>query len=91
VIDVPRALRLATDTGQVRFGVREVRKALKGKTAKLVVLASNCPKDVRSALGEVRVYEFSGTNAELGSACGVPFSVAAMAVLSPGESNILSV
>ncbi len=91
MIDVPRALRLATDTGQVRFGVREVRKTLKGKTAKLIVLASNCPKDVRSALGGVRVYDFAGTNVELGAACGVPFSVAAMAVLSPGESNILSV
>lgn len=91
MIDVPRALRLATDTGQVRFGVREVRKALKGKAAKLVVLASNCPESVRSSLGEVRLYEFTGTNVELGAACGVPFSVAAMAILSPGESNILSV
>ncbi len=91
MIDVPRALRLATDTGQVRFGVREVRKALKGKSAKLVVLASNCPESVRSSLGEVRLYEFTGTNVELGAACGVPFSVAAMAILSPGESNILSV
>ncbi len=90
MIDVPRALRLATDTGQVRFGAREVRKAVKGKSAKLVVLASNCPKELRAFLGEARVYEFAGTNVELGAACGVPFSVAAMAVLAPGESNILS-
>ncbi len=91
MIDVPRALRLATDTGQVRFGVREVRKAVKMKAAKLVVVASNCPKETRPSLGEARVYEFPGTNVELGAACGVPFSVAALAVVSPGESNILSV
>ncbi len=91
MIDVPRALRLATDTGQVRFGLREVRKAVKTKAAKLVVVASNCPAEARSSLGDVRVYEFTGTNVDLGAACGVPFSVAAMAVLSPGESNILSV
>lgn len=91
MIDVPRALRLATDTGQVRFGLREVKKALKTKAAKLVVVASNCPIEARSSLSGGRVYEFPGTNVELGAACGVPFSVAAMAVLSPGESNILSV
>jgi large subunit ribosomal protein L30e len=90
MIDVHRALRLATDTGDVRFGLREVRKAVKMKSAKLVVVASNCPKEARSSLGDVRQYEFGGTNAELGAACGVPFSVAAMAVVSPGESNILS-
>lgn len=90
MIDVARALKVATDTGDVRFGVREVRRALKSKSAKLVVLASNCPEDSVGVLGDARVHRFSGTNVELGAACGVPFSVAVVAVLSPGESNILS-
>ncbi|MGQ0796805.1 MAG: 50S ribosomal protein L30e [Methanobacteriota archaeon] len=89
MIDVARALKVATETGDVRLGMREVRRALRSKAAKLVVLASNCP-DSLGALGDVRVHRFSGTNVELGAACGVPFSVAAVAVLSPGESNILS-
>jgi len=91
VIDVPRALRVATDTGDVRFGLREVRRAAKAKAAKLVVLASNCPEAAANALGEVRTFRFPGTNVDLGAACGVPFSVAAIAVVSPGESNILNV
>lgn len=90
MIDVQRALRVATDTGDVRFGLREVRRATKAKSAKLVVVASNCPEDAVTALGDVRMVHFTGTNVELGAACGVPFSVAAVAVIAPGESNILS-
>ncbi len=90
MIDVPRALRIATDTGDVRFGVKEVRKAVRGKAAKMIVVASNCPTDALKGLGDVKLLSFPGTNAELGASCGVPFSVAALAVVAPGESNILS-
>jgi large subunit ribosomal protein L30e len=90
VIDVPRALRIAAETGDVRFGVKQVRKAIKAKAAKMIVVASNCPADALRGLGEVRLLSFPGTNAELGASCGVPFSVAALAVVAPGESNILS-
>lgn len=90
MIDVSRALRVATDTGEVRFGLREVRRAAKAKSAKVVVLASNCPLDALQDLDEIRTIRFPGTNVDLGAACGVPFSVAAVAVISPGESNILS-
>src|SRR5439155_1470703 len=58
--------------------------------AENVVLASNCPPEAARALGDIRTLRFPGTNVDLGAACGVPFSVAAVAVLSPGESNILS-
>ncbi|HEY5605429.1 MAG TPA: 50S ribosomal protein L30e [Thermoplasmata archaeon] len=91
MIDIPRALRVATDTGDVRFGLRQAKRAAKTKAAKLVVVASNCPEEAVSGLGDVRLYRFPGTNVDLGAACGVPFSVAAVAVVSPGESNILSV
>lgn len=90
MIDVPRALKVATDTGDVRFGLRAVRKAVNARAAKLVIVASNCPEAGLKDLPEVRLHRFPGTNVELGAACGVPFSVAAIAVVSPGESNILS-
>lgn len=90
MIDVARALKIATDTGEVRFGLREVRRALRTNTAKLVIVASNCPPQEVERLGAPRLHRFSGTNAELGAACGVPFSIAAVAILSAGDSNILS-
>jgi large subunit ribosomal protein L30e len=88
MIDVPRALKIAVDTGKVRFGTRQVRLTAKAGKARLVVVASNCPDDL-AALG-AKVLTFQGTNAELGAACGKPFSVSALAVVDPGDSNILS-
>ncbi len=91
MIDVARALKVAVDTGDVRLGIRQVRRAVRSKAAKLVVLASNSPEEAFRGLGETRIFRFPGTNVELGAALGVPFSVAAAAILSPGDSHILSV
>lgn len=88
MIDVARALKVAVDTGDVRFGIRTVRHTAKSGKARLVVVAANSPDDL-AGIG-VKVLSFPGTNAELGAACGKPFSVAALAVIDPGDSNILS-
>jgi large subunit ribosomal protein L30e len=90
MIDITRALKTASTTGDVRFGLAETKKSMKNGEAKLVVVASNCPeKDALSSAGH-KVLMFEGTNVELGSACGKPFSISALAIVSPGESNILS-
>ncbi len=89
MIDVARALKMASDTGDVRFGLRSVRQAVGTGKARLVIAASNCP-DPLTGLA-VKVYAFPGTSVELGAACGKPFSVSALAVVEPGDSNILSV
>jgi large subunit ribosomal protein L30e len=91
MIDEPRALRTALQTGKVAVGIKSVREAVRAKKARLVVVASNCPDLGLAANADVRLHRFAGTNAELGAACGKPFSIAALAVLEPGESNILSV
>lgn len=89
MIDVARALKAAVDTGEVRFGLRTVRQVAKRGKARLIVLATNCPEEVTGV--NAKVFRFPGTNAELGAACGKPFSVSALAILDPGDSNILSV
>jgi large subunit ribosomal protein L30e len=38
----------------------------------------------------VPVYSYQGIGKDLGSACGKPFSVAALAVIEPGESEIMA-
>ena len=91
MIDEARALKTAVQTGKVVLGIKSVREAVKTKKARLVVVANNCPDMGLPAASGVKVHQFSGTNADLGAACGKPFSVAALAVLEPGESNILSV
>jgi large subunit ribosomal protein L30e len=90
MIDVVRALKTAATTGDVRFGLAETKKSVKKGEAKLVVVASNCPDKSVVSGSLPRVLVFNGTNVELGSACGKPFPISALAILSPGESNILS-
>ncbi len=91
MIDEARALKIAVDTGKVVLGARGAKRAARTKKARLIVLASNCPDTELNAIPGVKVHVFRGTNAELGAACGKPFSVSAVAIVDPGESNILSI
>lgn len=91
MIDIARALKTAATTGEVRYGLAETKKSVKKGEAKLVVVASNCPEmESMKALEGKKVLVFNGTNVELGAACGKPFPISALAIVSPGESNILS-
>ena len=94
-MDVQRALKLAVSTGKVRIGAERTKRAVKEKKAKLVVVASNCLKEnvdfVKSAHKKIQVYDFNGNNIELGTACGKPFPISMLAVIEPGESDIMSI
>lgn len=90
MIDIGRALRTAITTGNVRFGLEQTKKVMETGEARLVIVSDNCPEESIKRAESVRVIEFSGNNMELGAACGKPFSISALAVLDPGESNILS-
>jgi large subunit ribosomal protein L30e len=39
---------------------------------------------------DVPVYGYQGMGKDLGSACGKPFSVAALAIIEPGDSEIMA-
>ena len=91
MMDVARALKAAATSGDVRIGLAETRKSLRKGEAKMVVVSRNCPeKEELSSAGGVKFLEFSGSNIELGAACGKPYPISALAVVNPGESNILS-
>jgi large subunit ribosomal protein L30e len=92
MINVDRALRSSIRTGNVMLGSnRTVEAGLDGK-AKLIVFALDCPEDVRMKLEtlDLPVYSYQGKGKDLGSACGKPFSVAALAVIEPGDSEIMA-
>lgn len=96
-MDISKEIRQAVDTGKVILGTDKSLKAIKLGEAKLVIVASNCPSEVLAdikhygGLTNVPVYIFERDSAELGVACGKLFSVSVLAVLEPGNSNILSV
>ena len=89
-IDIGKALKAAISTGKVEFGTAQTEKAVKNKSAQLVIVSENCPSTFLVENTDVKVRVYKGNNMELGAACGVPYSVAALAVIDKGTSNILT-
>ena len=91
-MDMNRALRQVVQTGEVHFGVRQAKRALKDRTAQLLIVPENIPQDTLTELRDVSkvpMFRFSGTNFELGTVCGKPFSVSALTVIEAGDSDIM--
>jgi len=93
--DIINALQTCVRTGQVVIGSRKtIKLAMHGK-AKLIVLASNAPPEIKrdikyyAKLSKIPVLEIPSTNIELGTIVGKPFGVSSMAIINPGQSNIL--
>ncbi len=91
-MDVNRAIRLAVNTGETVFGIKEVKKKAESGEAKMIIVSKNCPepKFKRKKYKKVPLYVFNGNNQDLGSAAGKPFTISAIGILKPGESEILS-
>ncbi len=93
-MDLDRSLRRAIETGDVALGTKSALQAVQKKKAKLVVASRNPPPGVveqlRQAASPPPLFLFPGTNQELGTACGKPFSVGILAVLDPGDSDVLA-
>ncbi len=89
------ALKAVLRTGKIVIGSKETLKEVKHGRAKLVVVASNAPKHIKddimyyAKLSNIPVYVYPGSSVELGALCGKPFVIAALAVIDPGDSNIL--
>ncbi|WP_292730164.1 50S ribosomal protein L30e [Methanoculleus sp.] len=91
-MDFNASLRKAVKTGTVFLGQNKTRECIEEGKAKLVVVAKNSPESVKNLVKEIDtpVYVFEGSSVQLGKACGMPYVVSALAVVEPGESEILS-
>ncbi len=93
MIDVNKALKDVSKKGTILIGEKQTKAAIKNGSAKLVVMAQNCPsaKPIATLSMEqkVPVYTYPYTGVELGYTCGKNFSVSCLAVLEEGESTIL--
>ena len=59
----------------------------------MIVIAGNCPAAFKAkitATENLFIHTFEGSSVALGKACGKPFMVSTLAIVSPGESDILS-
>jgi large subunit ribosomal protein L30e len=93
MVDVNKALKDVTKKGTISLGEKQTKSAIQKGTAKLVVMAKNCPaeKTIASLAREnkIPIYIFTSTGVELGYTCGKNYAVSCFAVLEEGESNIL--
>ncbi len=95
MIDINKAIATTVRTGKVFLGANNTVKNAKIGKVKLVIVAANCPENVREdieyycGLSSIPLITFSGTSIDLGVACGKPFMVSALAVRESGDSDIL--
>ncbi len=90
-MDIEREIKRAIETGKVYFGLDQARKCLRNKTAKLFIVARNCPDPyfLQESVENVPTIIFQGTSTELGSVCGKMFDVSIITVIDPGESSLI--
>ena len=95
MVDISKELQVAMNTGKVIIGFEETKKAILAGTPKMVILAANAPKWARddieyyAKLAGIPVFIFPGSSIELGAAAKRPHRIMALAVIDPGQSEIL--
>ena len=91
-MDLNKALRLAINTGVVHLGSKQSSRAVDSGSAKLIILASNCPEETVNFVkdGKIPVHSLSGNNSVLGAACGKPFPISVVTILDGGKSDVLT-
>uniref|UniRef100_A0A8C2RSR9 Large ribosomal subunit protein eL30 n=1 Tax=Capra hircus TaxID=9925 RepID=A0A8C2RSR9_CAPHI len=77
-------------SGKYVLGYKQTLKMIRQGKAKLVILTSNCPALRKS---EIEYYadwpKLVGNNTELGTACGKYCRVCTLAIIDPGDSDII--
>jgi len=95
MIDVNKAIAVTVKTGKILFGGNNTIKAARLGKAKLIIVATNCPQNIRGdikyycRLSNIPTIVYNGTSIDLGVACGKPFMVSALTIRDPGDSDIL--
>ncbi len=94
-MNIERAIRKVVDTGEVILGAKESIASVMDKKAKLVLVAENCPKDLKDKLDQyakpsnIYIYNFPGSSMELGAICGKPYVISMLSIIEVGDSDIL--
>ncbi|CEG74008.1 Putative 60S ribosomal protein [Rhizopus microsporus] len=72
------------------------RLQLVTKSAKLIIIAGNCPPlrkseiEYYAMLSKTGVHHYNGNNIDLGTACGKLFRTSVLSITDAGDSDILS-
>lgn len=97
MIDIDKAIASAVKTGKVSFGANAALQNAKTGKAKMIVLASNCPKDIKDdieyygKISKVPVITYKGGSMDLAEVSGKLFIISALSIRESGDSDILKV
>ena len=97
MIDVDKAIAAAVKTGKVSFGTNIAVQSAKTGKAKMIVLANNCPKDIKDEieyygkLSKIPVMTYKGASMDLAEVCNKPFIISALTIREAGDSEILKI
>lgn len=84
-------------SGVVAVGVKRAKKAILKGSAKLVVIVSGAPDEMKgdieryASISKIPVYHYKGKAKDLGYTCGKPFPISCLAILDEKDSGILEV
>ncbi len=97
MIDIDKAIAAAVKTGKVSFGANAALQNAKTGKAKMIILAANCPKDIKEQveyygkISKVPVMTYKGAAMDLATVCNKPFIISALSIRETGDSEILKV
>mmetsp|Transcript_71806 Transcript_71806/g.150001 ORF Transcript_71806/g.150001 Transcript_71806/m.150001 type:complete len:111 (+) Transcript_71806:69-401(+) len=88
-------IQLVMKSGKTALGYKTTIKALRSGKAKMVMISNNTPPlrksevEYYAMLAKCAVHHYSGSNSDLGTACGKFFRVSMVSVIDSGDSDIL--
>ena len=94
-MDIRKELQVISRTGKYIMGFRQSKLAALNRKAKLLILARNCPEEMRieaeiiSKTTGTPLLKTDISAEDIGLALRKPFRAACVAVLDPGNSSIL--
>ncbi len=97
MIDIDKAIATAVKTGKVTFGANMALQNAKTGKAKMIILAANCPKDIKEQVGyygkisKVPIMTYKGSSIDLAAVCNKLFIISALTIRETGDSEILKV
>jgi large subunit ribosomal protein L30e len=97
MIDIDKAIATVVKTGKVSFGANTALQNAKTGKAIMIILAANCPKDIKEQveyygkISKVPIMTYKGTSIDLATVCNKLFIISALSIRETGDSEILKV
>ena len=89
-------LAIVMKSGKTSIGFKSVIASIREGKSKAIILSNNLPilrksqLEYYGILAKVKTIPFSGTNTDLGTACGKLFRVSCLSINEVGDSDILA-